>query len=123
MKVTVEKPNDWLAIAKLGGPVVDPMILRCGELFLRGAAGARDAGEAWDLITKNIHALGTFFDRIILDERIPVFNYGVEWFRAPRLTERLAPLAGARSVRPRLGRFCEEGSTADKDVTQSQRLC
>jgi hypothetical protein len=26
-------------------------------------------------MTKNIHALGTFFDRLILDERIPVFNY------------------------------------------------
>lgn len=75
MKVTVEKPDDWLAIAKLGGPVVDPMILRCGELFLRGAAGVRDAHAAWDLMTKNIHALGTFFDRLILDERIPVFNY------------------------------------------------
>ena len=75
MKVTVETPDDWLAIAKLGGPVVDPMILRCSELFLRGADGARDAGAVWDLMTKNIHALGTFIDRLILDERIPVFNY------------------------------------------------
>jgi hypothetical protein len=75
MKVTVEKPDDWLAIAKLGGPVVDPMILRCGEIFLRGAAGAYDTGAAWDLMTRNIHALGTFFDRLILDDKIPVFNY------------------------------------------------
>jgi hypothetical protein len=75
MKVTIEKPEDWLAVAKLGGPVVDPMILRCGELFLRGSAGARDADAAWDLMTRNIHALGTFFDRLILDEKIPVFNY------------------------------------------------
>ena len=75
MKVTVEKPDDWLAIAKIGGPVVDPMILRCGELFLGGAMGARDPGAAWDLMTRNIHAIGTFFDRLVLDERIPVFNY------------------------------------------------
>jgi hypothetical protein len=75
MKVTVEQSDDWLAIAALGGPVVDPMILRCGELFLRGAAHARKADEAWDLMTKNIHALGTFFDRLVLDAKIPVFNY------------------------------------------------
>jgi hypothetical protein len=75
MKVIVEKTDDWLAVAEIGGPVVDPMILRCDELFLRGAAGARDPGAAWDLMTSNIHALGTFFDRLILDEKIPVFNY------------------------------------------------
>jgi hypothetical protein len=75
MTVIVENPKDWLAIAKLGGPVVDPMILRCGELFLQGANGALNAVEAWDLLTRNIHALGTFFDRLILDENIPVFNY------------------------------------------------
>ena len=75
MKLTIEKPADWHQIASLGGPVVDPMILRAGELFLRGAAGARDPAAAWDLLTKNIHAIGTFFDRLILDDRIPVFNY------------------------------------------------
>jgi hypothetical protein len=75
MKVIIEKLEDWLTVAKLGGPVVDPMILRCGELFLRGAAGARDADAAWDLMTKNIHAVGSFFDRLILDDKIPVFNY------------------------------------------------
>ena len=75
MTITVDKSDDWLAIAGLGGPVVDPMILRCGELFLGGVSGARDANAAWDLMTRNIHALGTFFDRLILDERIPVFNY------------------------------------------------
>lgn len=75
MKLTVENPEDWLTISKLGGPVVDPMILRCGELFLRGAAGVSDHAAAWDLMTKNIHAIGTFFDRIVLDQTIPVFNY------------------------------------------------
>jgi hypothetical protein len=75
MTVTIAQPDDWSAIANLGGPVVDPMIVRCGEIFLRGAAGARDPGAAWDLLTKNIHALGMFFDRLILDKQIPVFNY------------------------------------------------
>jgi hypothetical protein len=81
MKLSVEKPEDWHAIAKIGGPVVDPMILRCGEIFIGGANGAPnqmvkwDQAAAWDLLTQNIHALSTFFDRIILHEQIPVFNY------------------------------------------------
>jgi hypothetical protein len=75
MPLTVQTDNDWNAIAAIGGPVVDPMIVRCGELFLRGAANAQNNAAAWDLMDKNIHALGTFFDRIILDEKIPVFNY------------------------------------------------
>jgi len=81
MKLSVEKPEDWHAIAAIGGPVVDPMILRCGEIFIGGANGAPnqmlawDQAAAWDLLTQNIHALSTFFDRIILHEQIPVFNY------------------------------------------------
>jgi len=77
--ITVEKEADWTAISKIGGPVVDPMILRCGELFLRGAKAAQDPNAAWDLMTRNIHALGTFFDHIILDAQIPVFNYGATY--------------------------------------------
>jgi hypothetical protein len=75
MKITVQTQKDWLAIAQLEGPVVDPMILRSGEIFLRGAAGARDPSAAWEFLAMNLHAVGTFFDRLILDERIPVFNY------------------------------------------------
>jgi len=75
MTVFVEKQEDWQSIAAIGGPVVDPMILRCGELFLRGSANTYDQNSAWDLLSKNIHALGTFFDRLILEEQIPVFDY------------------------------------------------
>jgi hypothetical protein len=75
MKVVVKNQEDWLGIAALGGPVVDPMILRCGEIFLRGAGGVQHQAEAWDFLTRNIHALSTFFDRIVLDTKIPVFNY------------------------------------------------
>jgi len=74
-KINVSKQEDWLQIAALAGPVVDPLILRCGDLFLRGAAGISNANAAWDFLTRNIHALGTFFDRLVIDERIPVFDY------------------------------------------------
>lgn len=75
MAITITTSNDWRSVAKLAGPVVDPMILRCGELFLRGASGVSDPAGAWDLMTKNIHAIGSFFDRVVLDEHLPVFNY------------------------------------------------
>jgi len=75
MPLNVEHPKDWEAIASIGGPVVDPMIVRCGELFLRGAKGASSPVDAWDLLTRNVHAIGTFFDRLIIEDQIPVFNY------------------------------------------------
>jgi hypothetical protein len=97
MTVIVETRNDWLAIAALGGPVVDPMILRCGELFLRGAAGVHDTGAAWDLLTRNIHALGTFFDRLVLDERIPVFNYADSFDMGQNFDKRALSQVNAKS--------------------------
>lgn len=96
MSLTIEKSDDWLAITKLGGPVVDSMIVRCGELFLQGAGGVRDAGAAWDLLTMNIHALGTFFDRLILDEKIPVFNYDDSSYGGQYFNERVLTQVNAK---------------------------
>ena len=75
MPMTVQHQTDWPSVAALGGSVMDPMIVRCGELFLRGAAGARAPQAAWDLLSRNIMAIGTFLDRIILEPRLPIFNY------------------------------------------------
>jgi hypothetical protein len=88
VKISVRQESDWSAIARLGGPVVDPMIVRCGEIFLRGSSGAEDAGSAWDLLTRNVHAIGTFFDRLILDEQIPVFNYADTFDMGQNFNER-----------------------------------
>jgi len=79
MTLLVQTPESWHEVSALGGPVVDPMIIRCGELFLRGSAGAANQGAAWDLLDKNMHALSTFFDHLVLEERIPVFNYADSW--------------------------------------------
>lgn len=77
MTLHVGKPDDWQALAGRGlDVVVDPMVVRCGEFFLAGAAGARDPAKAWDLLKRNVHALGLFFDALILEDYIPVFNYG-----------------------------------------------
>lgn len=121
MKITVDKSDDWLQIAGLRAPVVDPMILRCGELFLRGAAGARNANTAWDLMTRNIHALGTFFDRLILDEKIPVFNYADSFDLDQNFNQRALAQVNAKEeilvdVDVRYGAYYEVKSAAIEEL-------
>ena len=65
--------------------VLDPMVYRAGEIFLRGRSGRAignapavplDEARAWDFLDKNLLSLGFFFDALILNERLPIFNYG-----------------------------------------------
>src|SRR5262249_54824899 len=56
--------------------VLDPMVIRCGDLFLKGAGGVQNTDEVWALLSANVHALGMFFDALLLHEKLPVFNYG-----------------------------------------------
>jgi hypothetical protein len=58
--------------------VVDPMVFRAGEVFLQGRKGLQGSLSeegAWDFLDKNLEALRFFFDALILNERLPVFNY------------------------------------------------
>src|SRR2546422_10278357 len=75
MTILVKETSDWQKLL-VGETVVDPMVFRCGELFLKGAKEAGDPKKTWDLLTCNIHAIGMFFDSLILNEKLPVFNYG-----------------------------------------------
>lgn len=77
MTILIEKEEHWQALADQGlQTVVDPMVYRCGELFLKSARGVADPDETWKLLDANVHAIGMFFDALILEERLPVFNYG-----------------------------------------------
>ncbi len=77
MTLHIRNLKDWKALSHNGlDVVVDPMVVRCGEVFLRGAVGARDPVQTWSLLELNVHALALFFDTLILEGRIPVFNYG-----------------------------------------------
>jgi hypothetical protein len=68
---------DWEhLVAQSYGSVLDPLMVRCGELFLRGAKEAVAIEEVWDLLNANIHRIARFFDRLALEERIPIFNNG-----------------------------------------------
>ncbi|MGC2517807.1 MAG: hypothetical protein WA373_01680 [Burkholderiales bacterium] len=84
--ILIENVDDWnrLIDRKLT-TVLDPMVFRAGEIFLRGRSGRAlgdapavplEASRAWDFLDKNLLALGFFFDALILNERLPLFNYG-----------------------------------------------
>jgi len=52
------------------------MVIRCGELFLKGADGVANPERVWDLLDSNIHSVAAFFDHLVVDEKTPIFNYG-----------------------------------------------
>src|SRR5262245_12955879 len=76
MAIEIDGESGWATLQSSGlGTVVDPMVVRCGELFLKGAAGAKKPNEVWSVLTANIQAIGMFFDTLLLNDAIPVFNY------------------------------------------------
>jgi hypothetical protein len=52
------------------------LVSRCGELFLKGSKGNDNPNDAWDLLTMNMYTVRMFVDSLILQEKIPLFNYG-----------------------------------------------
>lgn len=77
-KITIRETTDWKKQLLYQGlnVVIDPMVFRSGELFLKGASGVENSENVWSLLTANLHAISTFFDCLVLNEKIPVFNYG-----------------------------------------------
>lgn len=57
--------------------IVDPMIFRSGHLLLRGPSGALGSPEdVWQRLYQNLGSLITFFDALILNERLPLIDLG-----------------------------------------------
>lgn len=77
MAIQISAPEHWQSLtAERLTVVVDPMVVRAGEIFLQGATGTADVDRKWDFLSRNVHALAMFFDTVILEGRMPVFNYG-----------------------------------------------
>jgi hypothetical protein len=56
--------------------IVDPLIYRMGQIFLQGAREARSEQSVdWPVLAQDLGALITFFDLLILHERLPALNY------------------------------------------------
>jgi hypothetical protein len=81
--ITIATGADWEKIReeKLN-VVVDPMVFRTADVFLRGSKGLAQSPELkhpesmWSAIRSNIGSLCAFFDTLILEERLPMFDYG-----------------------------------------------
>jgi hypothetical protein len=133
--LVIAQPDDWRRIGEAGlRLVVDPMVFRSADVFLRGWRGAPKPDDAWLAIGSNIGSLCTFFDALILEKCLPMYDYGstfppdlqtgkhtlVEWCndRGPTLLpvqvrgaaydevkrEALAALAGQPEAAPDLAR-------------------
>src|SRR6185503_4750553 len=75
-KITIAKESDWSKLTNHSiETVVDPMVYRCGQLFVNGAKKADHKGKVWDLLDQNVSSIATFLDSIILYDKLPVFNY------------------------------------------------
>lgn len=88
-KLVIADEADWQLIHS-GDVVVDPLVLRYGEVFLGGRGAAGDRADAkWRAIANDIGGLLLFFDQIMLRERIPIFDYGDTFDSGLNLSERV----------------------------------
>ena len=71
----VTSPADWVALKP--PVIVDPMIYRLGEMFLAGNP-TRDVDTSdgcWKPISQDVGGLVSFFDLLVLYDKLPAFNY------------------------------------------------
>jgi hypothetical protein len=83
--ILIEESDDWKMIRRKNlNVVVDPMVFRTAEVFLRGLHGFLEQRQApepkhpesmWNAIKSNIGSLCLFFDSLILEERLPMYDY------------------------------------------------
>lgn len=85
-ELTITKTDEWQNFAKPQTDItldviVDPMIYRTADVFLRGKTGVSETMSSWEqvrkAITRNIDSLTMFFDLFILSENLPIIDYGI----------------------------------------------
>jgi hypothetical protein len=96
--ITLKTAEDWQRLRDEGlNIVLDPMIFRAAELFLAGVT--HQSGETWATLSANLSGLASFFDAIVLHERLPIFDYDITFPEAAEVgagaSYRLVPLVNA----------------------------
>jgi len=88
--LVVQNNEDWKRFTNFtpeGGldAVVDPMIYRTAEVFLRGRPGVSQTLASEDQVRKsiqrNLDSLMMFFDLIVLSRQLPIIDYGITFDR------------------------------------------
>ncbi len=76
--IAIQTNDDWAKLRDRGlKTVVDPMVYRTADLFLQGrsaCASAEHAEQVWNAISKNVGALAMFFDCMMSNVELPVFE-------------------------------------------------
>lgn len=78
--IEVRSDADWEAVTQAGlRVVVDPMVFRTADVFLRGAAVFRRSltppETMWSAVSSNVGALCAFFDAFVLEDNLPMYDY------------------------------------------------
>jgi hypothetical protein len=80
----IEAMEDWRLFHEQHlDTIVDPMIFRAGDIFVRGRSRARDTLPAadddaiWRAVAKDLTGLTAFFDQLVLSDRLPLIDYGI----------------------------------------------
>ena len=105
--ITIQTDADWEKLrAEKMSAIVDPMIVRSADLWLRGRSGQTDdqVPQVWAALDKNIDSLEAFFDAFILSERLPLVDYGTTFdsnigFEPKSLYRRVNEQAGEAVLR------------------------
>jgi hypothetical protein len=79
MTLTVSSPADWTTLRQQGLlMVLDPLIFRAADAFLRGAPDRADQ-PLWDTISKSVDAFCAFIDAVMLNDQLPIIDYNPSW--------------------------------------------
>jgi hypothetical protein len=77
--LNVSSPAEWKTLRQRRLlSVLDPMVFRAADAYLRGAPQDGDA-PIWEAISKSVDALCVFVDAVMLNDQLPIFDYGVSW--------------------------------------------
>lgn len=108
--VKVKEDTDWRLFPNgLPELIVDPMVYRSADVYLRGRRGAeqllpgKEPGKIWNALSANVGSLFAFFDALILSEHLPIIDYGITFdsqigFEQHELYNRCNQAAGEQAL-------------------------
>src|SRR5712691_397522 len=75
--LTIAVPEDWAELTRRRlDIVIDPFIFRIGQFFLEGKGVGEPVDDVrWNAVQSDLGALVSFFDLIVLHDKVPAFNY------------------------------------------------
>lgn len=83
LRITKHSVAGWSPYAGEIGFILDPMILRTGEIFLNGSTGTqalKNSFDVWKALHENLGGLLDFFDILASRDSIPLISYYDESF-------------------------------------------